>query len=69
MNVKLAIYGLHLAAASRVFFISPIWQPNIEAQAVKRAHRIGQMRPVYVETLVLKTKAQGSNISAKKAEE
>lgn len=54
MNVKLAAHGLHLAAASRVFFINPIWQPNVEAQAIKRAHRIGQTRPVYVETLVLK---------------
>lgn len=53
MNVKLAAHGLHLAAASRVFFINPIWQPNVEAQAIKRAHRIGQTRPVYVETLVL----------------
>lgn len=54
MSVKLAAHGLHLAAASRVFFINPIWQPNVEAQAIKRAHRIGQTRPVYVETLVLK---------------
>lgn len=54
MNVQLAAHGLHLAVASRVFFINPIWQPNVEAQAIKRAHRIGQTRPVYVETLVLK---------------
>ena len=54
MSVQLAAHGLHLAAASRVFFINPIWQPNVEAQAIKRAHRIGQTRPVYVETLVLK---------------
>lgn len=54
MNVHLAAHGLHLAVASRVFFVNPIWQPNVEAQAIKRAHRIGQTRPVYVETLVLK---------------
>lgn len=54
MSVQLAAHGLHLAAASRVFFINPVWQPNVEAQAIKRAHRIGQTRPVYVETLVLK---------------
>ena len=54
MNVHQAAHGLHIASASRVFFVNPVWQPNIEAQAIKRAHRIGQIRPVYVETLVLK---------------
>ncbi|MCJ1274793.1 hypothetical protein MMC21_002591 [Puttea exsequens] len=53
MNVHLAAHGLHIASASRVFFVNPVWQPNVEAQAIKRAHRIGQTRPVYVETLVL----------------
>ena len=54
MNVHQAAHGLHIASASRVFFVNPVWQPNVEAQAIKRAHRIGQIRPVYVETLVLK---------------
>ncbi|KAJ9630220.1 hypothetical protein H2204_008581 [Knufia peltigerae] len=54
MDLKQASHGLHVAAASRVFIVSPIWQPNIESQAIKRAHRIGQTKPVYVETLILK---------------
>jgi SNF2 family DNA or RNA helicase len=54
MDLKQAAHGLHVASASRVYIISPIWQPNIESQAIKRAHRIGQTRPVYVETLVLR---------------
>ncbi|KAK4691869.1 hypothetical protein P7C71_g5227, partial [Lecanoromycetidae sp. Uapishka_2] len=54
MDVHEAAHGLHIASASRVFFVNPVWQPNVEAQAIKRAHRIGQTRPVYVETLVLK---------------
>ena len=53
MNVNQAAHGLHIASASRVFFVNPVWQPNVEAQAIKRAHRIGQTRPVYVETLIL----------------
>lgn len=53
MDVHQAAHGLHIAAASRVFFVNPVWQPTVEAQAIKRAHRIGQQRPVYVETLVL----------------
>lgn len=54
MDLKQAAQGLHVAAASRVYIITPIWDSSIESQAIKRAHRIGQVKPVYVETLVLK---------------
>lgn len=54
MDLKHAALGLHVAAASRVYIVSPIWDPALESQAIKRAHRIGQTRKVYVETLVLK---------------
>ena len=54
MNVRLAAHGLNVSTASRVFFVSPIWRNDIESQAIKRAHRIGQRLPVYVETLVLR---------------
>ena len=54
MDIRQASHGLHIAAASRVYIVNPIWQPNVEAQAIKRAHRIGQTKPVYVETLVLR---------------
>lgn len=54
MDVKQAAHGLHVAAASRAFIVSPIWQSWVESQAIKRAHRIGQTKPVFVETLVLK---------------
>ena len=53
MDLSQAAHGLHVASASRVFFVNPVWQPKIEAQAIKRAHRIGQTKPVYAETLVL----------------
>jgi SNF2-related domain/Helicase conserved C-terminal domain len=54
MDLKQASLGLHIAVASRVYIVSPIWSPSIEAQAIKRAHRIGQTKEVYIETLVLK---------------
>lgn len=53
MDVKQAAFGLNLSSASRIYFVNPVCRPNIEAQAIKRAHRIGQTRHVYVETLVL----------------
>lgn len=66
MNVHQAAHGLHIASASRVFFVNPVWQPNVEAQAIKRAHRIGQKRPVYVETLVLKDTLEDQMLQRRK---
>ena len=54
MDISQAAFGLDLSSASRVYFVNPVFSPQVEAQAVKRAHRIGQTKPVYVETLVLK---------------
>ncbi|KAK4555692.1 hypothetical protein LTR86_007445 [Recurvomyces mirabilis] len=54
MDVKQAAFGLNLSSASRIYFVNPVCRPGIEAQAIKRAHRIGQTRKVVVETLVLK---------------
>ncbi|PBP19439.1 hypothetical protein BUE80_DR009651, partial [Diplocarpon rosae] len=54
MDVSQAAFGLDLSSASRVYFVNPVFSPQVEAQAVKRAHRIGQKKPVFVETLVLR---------------
>lgn len=67
MDVHQAAHGLHIASASRVFFVNPVWQPNVEAQAIKRAHRIGQTRPVFAETLVLRNTLEDSMLQRRKA--
>jgi superfamily II DNA or RNA helicase len=54
MDVRCGAEGLNVNKASRVFFINPCCRPNMEAQAIKRSHRIGQTKPVHVETLILK---------------
>ncbi|TGO40581.1 hypothetical protein BHYA_0035g00550 [Botrytis hyacinthi] len=54
MDVNQAAFGLDMSAASRIYFVNPVFSPQVEAQAIKRSHRIGQLRPVHVETLVLK---------------
>ncbi|KAI4695080.1 uncharacterized protein J4E84_001704 [Alternaria hordeiaustralica] len=53
IDVACGALGLNLNAASVVLIVNPINRPNIEAQAIKRAHRIGQTKEVVVETLVL----------------
>ncbi|PSN68816.1 hypothetical protein BS50DRAFT_490007 [Corynespora cassiicola Philippines] len=53
IDVACGALGLNLNAASVVLIVNPINRPHIEAQAIKRAHRIGQTKEVLVETLVL----------------
>lgn len=66
MDINQAAHGLNMASASRVFFINPVWQPNVEAQAIKRAHRIGQQRPVFVESLVLEGTLEAQMLERRK---
>jgi SNF2 family DNA or RNA helicase len=43
---------LNLTAAEYVFLLDPWWNPAVEAQAVDRAHRIGQTRQVFAYRLI-----------------
>ena len=54
MDINLAAFGLDMRSASRIYFINPPLNPQTEAQAIGRARRISQNRPVTVETLVLR---------------
>lgn len=53
IDVACGALGLNLNAANIVLIVNPINRPSIEAQAIKRAHRIGQTKEVLIETLVL----------------
>jgi len=46
ISLKAGGYGLNLTAAEHVALIDPWWNPAVEAQAIDRAHRIGQSQPV-----------------------
>ena len=52
ISLKAGGVGLTLTEADYVFVLDPWWNPAVEAQAVDRAHRIGQERPVIVYRLV-----------------
>jgi SNF2 family DNA or RNA helicase len=43
--------GLNIQAASVVILAEPQWKPSTEEQAIARAHRMGQARPVDVHRL------------------
>jgi SNF2 family DNA or RNA helicase len=45
--------AITLTEANQVVFIEQDWTPANNLQAAKRAHRIGQDRPVYVNNLML----------------
>lgn len=54
MDISQAAFGLDMRSASRIYFINPVLNPQVEAQAIGRVKRISQQRKVTVETLVLK---------------
>jgi len=54
ISLKAGGTGLNLTAADYVFLLDPWWNPAVEAQAVDRAHRIGQDRPVIAYRLIAK---------------
>ncbi len=54
ISLKAGGFGLNLTEADYCFLLDPWWNPATEAQAVDRAHRIGQTRKVMVYRLVAK---------------
>ena len=52
ISLKAGGTGLNLTAADTVILYDPWWNPAIEAQAIDRAHRIGQTEPVFVYRMV-----------------
>jgi SNF2 family DNA or RNA helicase len=52
ISLKAGGVGLNLTAADYVFLLDPWWNPAVEAQAIDRAHRIGQSRHVFAYRLI-----------------
>jgi SNF2 family DNA or RNA helicase len=52
ISLKAGGLGLNLHAAEYVYLLDPWWNPAVEAQAIDRAHRIGQTRHVFAYRLI-----------------
>jgi superfamily II DNA or RNA helicase len=53
ISLKAGGTGLNLTAADTIILYDPWWNPAVEEQAIDRAHRIGQEKPVFVHKLVI----------------
>ncbi|TYJ40441.1 hypothetical protein E1A91_A04G140800v1 [Gossypium mustelinum] len=54
MSLKAGNLGLNMVAACHVILLDLWWNPTTEDQAIDRAHRIGQTRPVTVTRITIK---------------
>jgi SNF2 family DNA or RNA helicase len=52
ISLKAGGTGLNLTAADYVFILDPWWNPAVEAQAIGRAHRMGQTNKVIAYRMI-----------------
>lgn len=63
ISLKAGGHGLNLTAADYVFILDPWWNPAVEAQAIDRAHRIGQRSPVMAYRLICRDSVEEKILS------
>ncbi len=54
ISLKAGGHGLNLTAADYVYILDPWWNPAVEAQAIDRAHRMGQTKNVFAYRMITK---------------
>ncbi len=67
ISLKAGGVGLNLTAASYVFLLDPWWNPAVEAQAIDRAHRIGQDHPVFAYRMIAQDTVEEKIIELQKS--
>ncbi|AFK02579.1 SNF2-related protein [Emticicia oligotrophica DSM 17448] len=63
ISLKAGGLGLNLTAAEYVFLLDPWWNPAIEAQAIDRAHRIGQQNTVFTYKFITRNSVEEKILS------
>jgi SNF2 family DNA or RNA helicase len=66
ISLKAGGLGLNLTKAEYVFLLDPWWNPAVEAQAVDRAHRIGQKNTVFTYKFITKNTVEEKILSLQK---
>ncbi|GAB4014937.1 DEAD/DEAH box helicase [Spirosoma koreense] len=69
ISLKAGGLGHNLTAADYVFILDPWWNPAIEAQAVDRAHRIGQKKTVFTYKFIAKNTVEEKILSLQRAKQ
>ncbi|NJN41476.1 MAG: DEAD/DEAH box helicase [Flammeovirgaceae bacterium] len=67
ISIKAGGLGLNLTEADYVFILDPWWNPAVEAQAVDRAHRIGQKRKVFTYKFITRNTVEEKIVRLQKA--
>ena len=56
LSMRSGAVGINLTAANHVFLMEPAFNTALEDQAVGRAHRMGQTRPVTIKKFYIKAR-------------
>lgn len=67
ISLKAGGHGLNLTAADYVFLLDPWWNPAVEAQAIDRAHRMGQTRPVIAYRMICRDTVEEKIVELQKS--
>ena len=67
ISIKAGGHGLNLTAADYVFLLDPWWNPAVEAQAIDRAHRMGQQNPVIAYRMICRDTVEEKIVSLQKS--
>ncbi len=63
ISIKAGGLGLNLTEADYVFILDPWWNPAVEAQAIDRAHRIGQKKKVFTYKFITRNTVEEKILS------